>query len=112
MNMSDVQKEIASVEEFEKTLTFESPIPVSWAVWKYKAQQELIERLQEREFNHYPIVIHDLESRIFAQQDLIAQKDAEIARLREQIENSKLTPMQKMFRSMDILSQLKKEESR
>jgi hypothetical protein len=43
-SVGDIQKEIASVEEFEKTLTFQYPIPVSWAIWKYKALHELIEQ--------------------------------------------------------------------
>jgi transposase len=71
-------------------------------------QQELIEQLQEREFNHYPITIAELESRIFAQQDLLEQKDAEIEKLREiQQAIVVLTPMQRMSKAMDIIAKKK-----
>jgi hypothetical protein len=104
----DIQKEIATAEEFENALQFQSPIPIGWAVWKYKALLELIEQLQEREFNHYPITIAELESRIFAQQDLLEQKDAEIEKLREiQQAIVVLTPMQRMSKAMDIIAKKK-----
>lgn len=41
------------------------------------------ERLKEREFNHYPIVIHELESRIFELQDKAAKQDKENKELRD-----------------------------
>jgi hypothetical protein len=69
---------------------------------------ELIEQLQEREFNHYPITIAELESRIFAQQDLLEQKDAEIEQLRGiQRAIVVLTPMQRMSKAMEIIANQK-----
>lgn len=42
--MSELSKEIASVEDFENCLLFNDPVPISWAVWKYRAQKELIDQ--------------------------------------------------------------------
>jgi hypothetical protein len=86
--MSDLQKEIKEAliaingDHFYRRTHYGQEARRNALKW-LSHQQELIEQLQEREFNHYPIVIHDLESRIFAQQDLLEQKDAEIAQLRE-----------------------------
>jgi hypothetical protein len=85
-SVGDIQKEIVSPEKFERSLFFQSPIPVGWAVKQFKLQQELIEQLN--------VTIENLEQSLedrepyYAQEYAkakvtIEQKDAEIERLQK-----------------------------
>jgi hypothetical protein len=106
----DIQKEIKELAGRSiKQLDNDGHYAMAQALNLFLSHQlELIEQLQEREFNHYPITIAELESRIFAQQDLLEQKDAEIEQLRGiQRAIVVLTPMQRMSKAMDIIAKKK-----
>jgi hypothetical protein len=54
-------KQIATAEEFENALQFQSPIPIGWAVWNYKALLELIEKLQQENSHLNDLRLHRME---------------------------------------------------